>query len=233
MLRRDLLIGSACLGAAAVVPAVKPHRRKSLLGKRKLAALVPMKMGDWTAHDVSDLVAPKTEDSLAARLYSQTVGRVYVNAVSGLEIMMLLAYGDTQSDQLQLHRPEKCYPAFGFELTRSQPTAVALAPGVAVPGRRLVAKRPDRLENIVYWSRVGEFLPVSGSEQRFDQLKMAMSGRIQDGVLVRFSSEGDQSDQLFSAVQTFAGALVRSTRPANRPVMIGSQISQRLAAAGV
>lgn len=221
------------MGAAAVVPAVKPHQRVSLLGKRKLATLVPMQVGDWTAHDVSDLVAPKTEDSLAARLYSQTVGRVYVNAVSGLEIMMLLAYGDTQTDQLQLHRPEKCYPAFGFELKRSQPTEIALARGVAVPGRRLIAYSPDRTENIVYWSRLGDYLPVSGSEQRLDQLKMAMSGRIQDGVLARFSAVGDQSGQLFPAVEMFASTLVRSMSPANRPVMIGTPLSHRLAVVGV
>ena len=77
----------------------------SLLGDDKLADVVPRRFGAWTSHDVSDLVAPKTEDSLSARLYSQTVGRTYLNTETGAEVMALIAHGDTQSNSLQLHRP--------------------------------------------------------------------------------------------------------------------------------
>ena len=62
---------------------------------------------------------PTASDSLAAKLYGETVGRIYTQASTGAEIMMLLAHGDTQSNDLQLHRPEVCYPAFGFAISNS------------------------------------------------------------------------------------------------------------------
>jgi len=93
--RRDLLVGALCLGGAGAAYALEPRRRVSLLGRRSLASIVPYRFGHYTARDVTDLIAPR-EDSLAAALYGQTVGRVYSSSAGGPEIMMLLAYGDTQ-----------------------------------------------------------------------------------------------------------------------------------------
>jgi EpsI family protein len=158
--RRDLLIGSACLAGAGVAYALVPRHHVSLLRGLTVEQTVPRAFGAWVSQDVSDLVAPKVEDSLAARLYGETVGRVYRGGDSGVEIMMLLAHGDTQSDDLQLHRPEICYPAFGFAISQSAVTDVALASRVTLPSRRLVADAPDRREIIIYWSRLGEYLPL-------------------------------------------------------------------------
>ena len=32
--------------------------------------------------------------------------------------MLMIAYGESQSDRLQLHHPEVCYTAQGFRVTR-------------------------------------------------------------------------------------------------------------------
>ena len=63
-------------------------------------------------------VAPETPDSLAARLYGETVGRIYRQQSTGDQVIMLMAHGDVESNELQLHRPEVCYPAFGFASRR-------------------------------------------------------------------------------------------------------------------
>src|SRR3546814_9693687 len=52
-------------------------------------------------------------------LYSDTLTRLYSHAGTGERVMLLMAYGSTQSDLLQLHRPETCYPAFGYRISRS------------------------------------------------------------------------------------------------------------------
>ena len=154
--RRDVLVGSACLLGAGVAYAVAPRRHVSLLAPGgTIEKIVPKTFGGWTSQDVTDLVAPKIEGSLASRLYNETVGRIYTHAGAGVDIMMLLAHGDTQSDDLQLHRPEICYPAFGFAISQNAPLALDVGAGISVPSRRLVADAPDRRETIVYWSRLG------------------------------------------------------------------------------
>ena len=168
-----------------------------------------------------------------AKLYGETVGRVYQQASTEAEIMMLLAHGDTQSNDLQLHRPEVCYPAFGFAISQSQPIALPLPGGVTVPARRLVAIAPGRQENIVYWSRLGEFLPTDGAQQRIDRLKTAMHGYVADGLLARFSAFGSDPAPAFALVSQFIGELVRAVPAPRRVSLIGTLRAGQMAAAHI
>ena len=47
--------------------------------------------------------------------------RIFISDVTGNEIMMMLAHGASQTNDLQLHRPEVCYPAFGYQLSNDGP----------------------------------------------------------------------------------------------------------------
>jgi EpsI family protein len=170
------------------------------------------------------------EGSLADRLYNKIVERTYQNQETGAEIMMLLAHGQRNTDDLQLHRPESCYPAFGFKLTRNAPTLVDLAPKVQLPARRLVAEAPGRLESIIYWARMGEFLPIDSREQRRDRLRTAMDGYIADGVLARFSSVSEHPDATLDMIQAFVPALIRATPARARDALIGTARAKALQA---
>jgi hypothetical protein len=68
------------------------------------------------------------------------------------------------------------------------------------------------------------------AEQRLDILRMAMSGYVSDGLLMRFSSVGSAPDQIFPTLHQFAGDLVRATPAALRPALVGGQLSKSLAA---
>jgi len=137
--RRDFLVGGACVAAAGAAYGLKPrHEVKLLPAKENLTDLVPMELPGWTGLEVGDPLALNQEGTLSARLYNQTVTRLYRRAETGAQVMMLLAYGARQSDDLQLHRPEICYPAFGYTLIKNQPTQVPLADRTTVPARRLV-----------------------------------------------------------------------------------------------
>jgi EpsI family protein len=227
--RREMLIGAACLAGAGASYGLSPRRHVALLpGGVKLDQIVPRTFGGWSSQDVSDLVAPKIEGSLMSKLYEETVGRVYGHSQGGPEVMMLLAYGDTQSDDLQLHRPEICYPAFGFAISHSAAIDIGLAKGVSIPSRRLVADAPDRRETIVYWSRLGEYLPRDRKEQQFDRLRTAMRGEIADGLLARFSVLGADTDASVSVVQRLVPALIAATAPNNRSVLLGKLRAREL-----
>ena len=232
--RRDFLIGGACVLAAGVSYALVPRRKVPLLQRgQTVAQTVPRVFGGWTSQEVSDLVAPKIEGSVASRIYGETVGRVYSRGQGSPEIMMLLAYGDTQSDDLQLHRPEICYPAFGFAISHSTVDQVGLASGVTIPSRRLVADAPDRRETIIYWSRLGEFLPLDRKEQQLDRLRTAMKGEIADGLLARFSIVGQDAALSIQTLEAFIPALVHAVPPVARRVLIGTARAAALAAARV
>lgn len=231
--RRELLMGGGCVVAAGVSYALVPRKYVSLLARGTLDRIVPRTIPGWTSHDVSDLVKPQIEGSLASRLYGETVGRIYQEAQTGGEVMMLLAHGDTQSDDLQLHRPEICYPAFGFALSDNRPIELPLAHAVAIPSRRLVADAPDRRESIIYWSRLGEFLPLDRREQHLDRLRTAMHGVIADGLLARFSVAGLEPAAAFEMMMRFVPALVRGVAPGNRAALIGTGRAAAMVAAGL
>ena len=226
--RRDLLIGAGCVAAAGAAYALVPRRRVSLLGARKIDAILPRAFGDWTSTDTTDLVAPTEPGSLAARLYGETIGRIYRQASTGVQIMALVAHGDTQSDDLQLHRPEICYPAFGFAITSSRPLDTPLAPGVSIPSRALVASVTDRQEVVLYWTRLGEYLPQTRREQQIDRLRTALNGEIGDGVLVRLSVDSPDTGGAITLMQGFAASLVRAMAPADRAALIGTERASKL-----
>jgi EpsI family protein len=225
--RRDLVLGLPLLAAAGAAYALKPRNRMNLLGDRKLEDVVPIRIGAWEVTPSNALVLPDApEGSLAAQLYDQQLSRLYTSETE-LPVMLVIAYGSTQSDLLQLHRPENCYRALGFEITASRRVDLPVA-GVTVPMRALTANATDRVEPILYWTRLGDRLPTSNNEQRIMKLRTEMEGYIADGVLVRLSTVGDPSPETFAGLERFARELLKTLPPYGREALVG-----RPAAAGI
>src|SRR5262249_35484953 len=134
-------------------------------------------------------------------------------------------------NELQLHRPEVCYPAFGFEIRRNEPCDVAVGPSMTVPARRLFAAQQERYESVIYWSRLGEYLPRSGEEQRADRLKIGLQGVIPDGLLGRFSLVSGDGAQHWAQVERFVPELLFAAKPAARRVLVGTERTQAIARA--
>ncbi len=227
MNRRALFAGVACVGAALLARQLKPHHYVSLLQSAKLDDLVPRSFGAWTSEDVGDPLALNGPGTLSSKLYNQLVTRAYTDGTGGHQVLMLLAHGERQSDELQLHRPEVCYPAFGYAVLRNEPTNIRLADAITVPARRLLAKSPNHEESVVYWSRLGEFFPIDASEQRTDRFKNAVAGLIPDGILCRFST-ADGSARAWSDLEQFVHDLVGATGPTGRRVLVGSERTREL-----
>jgi len=231
MQRRDVLMAGACavgLGAAAKL---KPRRSVTLLGDAQLADLVPAQFGDWRSRDAGDPFAINGADSLTSRLYSQLVVRVYTNDRVG-QVMLLLAYGAKQTDDLQLHRPEVCYPAFGYNIVENKPyDAVVPNLTAAIPARRLLATQEGRDESVLYWSRIGEFLPRDGGEQREARFKNALQGVIPDGLLARFSATATDPVRPWRVIDMFLPELMASLSPLGIKALVGSERAGRHAKA--
>lgn len=222
--RRDLIIGAACLAAAGAGAVLKPRRNVSLLGQNELLSeIVPATFGAWRSEDVGDPMAINGPETLSARLYNQLISRVYSNPDTGSSIFMLLAYGGRQTDELQLHRPEICYPAFGFDLLQNEAMTLDVAKGVTIPARRILADSESRRESVIYWTRMGEYLPSSGGQQREDRFRIALQGIIPDGLLVRFSTSPSNVSDAWDAIEAFVSTLVIAIPPKHRKVLIGTE----------
>lgn len=223
--RRNFIIGGACTLAAGGAFAMTPRTRIELLGDEQLDALIPRQIGEWKAVESDALIVPQTEGSLANRIYNQSVGRAYVDTL-GNAVMLLIAYGRTQNDTLQLHRPEICYPAIGFEISESRPTRIALDERrLAVPGRILTARTDIRTEQILYWTRIGEYLPVDGAEQRRRKFELQLRGIVPDGILVRVSNTRLDAASGEALNRHFVEDLLVACNARARRVLIGTALA--------
>lgn len=228
MNRRDLLMGGGMLAAAGTAFALAPRERLVLLAEdQTLEAIVPSQIADWQDRPSDAFILPKTPGSLADRLYNQTLTRLYVSE-RGLPVMLVIAYGAVQNDQLQLHRPEVCYQAVGFNIRSSVPKALPLG-RADLPMRALEAVSTTRVESILYWTRIGDDLPADGGSQRMVKLRQQMAGYLADGVLVRMSSAVPASDAVFDELARFAEAMVGAIAREDRDVLIGRQLAGELA----
>mgnify|MGYP000888431084 CR=1 len=225
--RRDVILSGGMAVAAAGAFAFTPRRELNLLGDKQLDKLVPLKIGSWSQQPSSAFVLPKTEGSLSDRLYNQLLTRLY-QSDQMVPVMLVMAYGATQNDQLQLHRPEVCYTAVGFQIVGSAAASVELAPGAVLPVRELAAKSDSRIEPILYWTRIGDDLPTDGRQQRSMKLAQSMRGYIPDGILVRISTVAEPSPEVFAQLGVFARELLMSIAPANRQALIGRPLAQQL-----
>jgi EpsI family protein len=228
--RRDLVLGIPLLAAAGGAYALKPRKAMNLLGDRQMEDIVPLAFAGWEVTPSNAFVLPEArEGSLAATLYDQQLSRLYTGE-GRLPVMLVIAYGSTQSDLLQLHRPEVCYRAFGFEITRSERVDVAVGQA-QVPMRALTARTNDRTEPILYWTRLGDMLPTSNQEQRIMRMQTELAGYVADGVLVRLSTVAEPDAEVFEQMEAFARELLLAIPPEARNALVGRPAAEAIAGA--
>jgi EpsI family protein len=214
--RRGFLIGGMLAAGSAVALARKPTGTIDFLGARKLEAIVPKKIGSWEFLTSSGLVVP-TEDTYSDNIYSQVLTRVYTDGVNA-PMMLLVAQSGGQSGILQIHRPEFCYPAGGFELSPIRPVPLPVGDR-SIQVNSLTATIPGRPEQIVYWTRVGTAMPLSWAQQRIAVAVDNLKGLIPDAVLTRISTIDDNREAALVRLAAFAEALVLNMG-ANRDLLV-------------
>ena len=104
-----------------------------------------------------------------------------------------------------------------------------IGPKAVLPARKVVARKSDYQENIVYWTRLGEYLPTTASEQRKARLVTGMHGYIPDGGLFRFSAVGAEPAKAFNVLERFLPEMILAISPARRVGLLGSRLSAETA----
>jgi len=220
--RRNLLLSALMLGSAAGAVMLKPTPVKIDPTQRvDYEAIIPERFSTWTLlpANMGAVVNPQAQEVLD-RLYSQIVSRVYRDATTGKTIMLSLAYGEEQNKQSQVHLPEVCYPAQGFQMRNSHNAELTTLEGT-LPIKRLEASLGARNEPITYWIRIGNHLVRGGLEQKLTTIKEGFAGRVADGILFRVSSIDQDAKSAYTLQDRFVKQLLAAVEPRLRHLLIG------------
>jgi EpsI family protein len=221
--RRTLLVGGGFLAVALSALAVTPRRHEATLGRNRLEDVIPSQIGGWSIAPSSALILPETNQP--SDVYDQVLARAYVASASP-PMMLLIAYGAAQSGLMKVHRPEICYASSGFAISDDRAQDLPLAASAPIAAKTFLATRGDRMEQVLYWTRISNAFPRDLASQRLLMLELGLQGVIPDGVLVRCSTFGGSLSGSRDALMAFADALVASASPAGRDLLLGAARSK-------
>lgn len=220
---KHLLIGICMFAAAGLAMALKPTARiADTEAAINLATLIPKQFGEWKVDEslVPIKVSPEVQAKLD-KIYGQTLARTYINA-EGRRVMLSIAYGTNQgSDDFQVHRPEYCYSAQGFQIKKGWQDFLKLGSG-ELPIKRLEAIQGSRNEPITYWITIGDKATLPGISRKLTQLSYGLTGKIPDGMLIRVSSISPNTDQEYHLQDQFVKAMLDAVDPAQRMRLTGT-----------
>jgi EpsI family protein len=223
-IRLSALVAAFVILAAAVLAHVMIPRKlmAHTSDTLDLEKIVPRQFGEWTLTPGIRLIEPPEPDALARQIYNQEFGRGYTDR-DGHIVMLVVAYGASQSDRLQLHRPEVCYVAEGFRVSSVSYAELSYRDG-APPLRfkRLIAQRAQRFEPVSYWMRVGDDVATGILDRQFIKLKYGLRGIIPDGILIRVSTVGLQEREAYAVHDRFIRDLLAAVEPETLKYFVGA-----------
>jgi EpsI family protein len=222
-------VASTALGVAmaltsALTGALTPRTHVASAAERlNLDTMIPASFSGWTVDDALVPLKPNPEQqTMLEKIYDQTLSRTYING-QGQRVMLSIAYGGDQSKALQLHLPEVCYVAQGFQMLKQKSDTLATRFG-ALPVKRLVARQEQRNEPITYWVTIGDKAVMSGIEQKIERLAYGLSGKIPDGMLVRVSTIQANDEEAYRVQDRFIAQMLGVMAARDRARLLGAAV---------
>lgn len=220
---KHFVIGLCMFAAAGLALALKPTTKISDVGPEiNLETLIPEQFGEWKLDEtiVPIQVSPEVQANLD-KIYGQTLSRTYVNA-TGRKVMLSIAYGANQgSEDFQVHRPEYCYKAQGFEIKEGWEDNLKYGSST-LPIQRLEASQGSRNEPITYWITIGDKATLPGIGRKLTQLSYGLTGKVPDGMLIRVSSISTNASEEYQLQDRFVKAMLDAVEPNERVRLTGA-----------
>jgi EpsI family protein len=209
----------AAVGLTVAVEPPKGGRSEAKLG---LKQMIPEQFGDWRPDERSTLLVPSPDvEAGLSVVYQETLTRTYVNS-DGQRMMLSIAYTGDIDQQMNLHRPEFCYPAQGFDVVVATFDDQVVAGTVRLPVKKMVARASTRVEPITYWITVGDVNASQGWQRKLARLRYGLTGKVPDGILVRVSSISSDTSRAFADQAAFIAGLLGNMTDASRKRLVGS-----------
>lgn len=217
-----ILAATSC-GAARLEPQLELGREDP-----RLAELIPERFGDWMAEPqqvAQVLLVPNAVDEPGAQSasYDDVLMRTYRRG-DGARVMVALAYGRRQTQEIKIHRPELCYYAQGFEVRSFGRRRVSLDGAHAVDSLALLTRNRSRTEVVTYWIRLGERVASGPWDMRWTIFREGLRGRVPDGLLLRASSLAPspaEAERELALQHAFLADLYRELPVATRRFLTG------------
>ena len=188
--------------------------------KINLETMIPGEFDGWKIDPSNAAFVVNPDDNgLLNKIYNQTLSRTYINN-EGERVMLSIAYGRDQSTDMQVHRPEICYTAGGFEIGKLTKTFVDTTIG-RIPVMHLVATQQARNEPITYWIRIGDSLTRGWFEQKLTAIGYGLTGKVPDGLLFRVSTVSNDEQDSYRIQQAFLSAILQAVRSEDRYWLVG------------
>lgn len=218
----SIILGVMMVSSGALTVALTPTNKiADLQEKIDLEIMIPVRFGDWKIDEsIMPLQVDAETQDMLDKIYNQTLSRTYVNSL-GERVMLSVAYGGDQSDNLAVHKPEVCYYAQGFEIMKTYADELLTQYG-KLPIKRLMAVKGNRNEPITYWVTVGNKAVLPGIEEKIQQLKYGLTGNVPDGMLVRVSSIDSDRDKAYQLQTIFIQDLLLTVDVNKRTRLIGT-----------
>lgn len=221
------IMGLLVMMAAAACAWLATPRLQAITHAPSLDAVVPKAFGDWrvVADSTTQVDVAQGVETVQEQPYDQTVMRTYANS-RGDMIMLALAWGERQRQDVKVHRPEVCYPAQGFAVRQigsghAISTDARTAP---VPTTQILTEaRGGGFEAVRYWIRIGSMYGGDGLQARWYILQEGFKGRIPDGVLVRVSQrlgKADEAPASQALMESFLQEMVAAVPPTSRGLLV-------------
>lgn len=216
-----LIIAATMAASAVASSALKPDKYLyDTRQNRTIDTIIPKKFGHWEEVAVSGGIVNPQNESLTNILYSEVVNRIYQDK-SGNRIILTIAYGKNQSEGFQLHTPELCYPAQGFQIKSNVGKHLSTDFGV-IPVRQIESELgTTRKEPITYWATLGDSAINGNIDKKIKELKYSFKGYIADGLLFRISNIDGNSERAFETHRLFANELLGALNPEDLPRISG------------
>ena len=198
------LMAASSVGASRLVPELRlADTRKT----EHIAHLIPISIDGWQRIEVSTGIVNPQAQELSQQIYAETITQIYQDK-NGYRTM-------------QVHKPEICYPAQGFQIKTIRNDSVDTPQG-SINVRRLDTQMGlARQEPVTYWITLGDKVVTQGNAKKIEEIRYAMKGYIADGMLVRVSSIDPDPVKAFVRQDQFIRAFTAAMSPEAATRMAG------------
>ena len=224
----SVILSAAMLATAAAVQWLQPEPIATEMPPA-LSQTVPSAFGEWREVSfVAEQIDPSKnpDEPSMDRPYDDILMRAYGNS-RGDVVLLTLAYGRNQRQEVKIHRPDVCYTAQGFQLVDRSHVQFPVT-GIGdrkVEGMRMLVSAPGRTEAVSYWIRIGDVFTDNAWKIRYHIFQQGVSGRAVDGMLVRVSQivsgQREVSSERYRLQERFLADLVRALPKSARRQLVG------------
>jgi EpsI family protein len=204
----------AMVVAVALVTLFSGETRATAAKGADLSSL-PLAVGNWKAVGNDGAAASKESTFLNDVLY-----RTY-RRDDGKTLVLAVAYGADQRKKFNLHLPERCYAASGYQVLSLAERAMH-SPELKL--KEMMVQDQASTQQVQYWIVLGGKQITSELEKRARHLYYSVMGVSAEGVLVRvssFSSDREAAGER-QVQQDFIAALYKTASQGQRKLLFGS-----------